>query len=222
MAASSEQPHLHKSEKLLFALLESAAQAIVSTDRTGRIVLANDRTEEMFGYTREELVGGGIEMLLPESKRSSAHPAPRRLLRASKDPPDGHRTGAFRPAQRRQRVPRRSEPELRGNRRRGFRNRLRERHQPAQAARRAAHARPEDGSGGPPGRRGGARLQQHADRDHRVQPDDSGRAFDGRSAARVCRGDPQGRRPRRRAHQPVAGVQPPADHAAESDQRQRW
>ena len=71
MAASSEQPHLHKSEKLLFALLESAAQAIVSTDRTGRIVLANDRTEEMFGYTREELVGGGIEMLLPESKRTA-------------------------------------------------------------------------------------------------------------------------------------------------------
>ncbi len=71
MAASPEYPHLQKSEKLLVALLESAAQAIVSTDRTGRIVLANDRTEEMFGYERQELIGARIELLLPESKRAA-------------------------------------------------------------------------------------------------------------------------------------------------------
>jgi two-component system, cell cycle sensor histidine kinase and response regulator CckA len=70
MAASPEQPRLQKSEKLLVALLESAAQAIISTDRAGRIVLANDRTEEMFGYERQELIGARIEILLPESKRA--------------------------------------------------------------------------------------------------------------------------------------------------------
>jgi PAS domain S-box-containing protein len=60
-----------KSGKLVTALLESASQAIVSIDRSGRIVLANGRAEEIFGYTREELLGARIELLLPESKRAT-------------------------------------------------------------------------------------------------------------------------------------------------------
>jgi PAS domain S-box-containing protein len=56
---------------MVVALLESASQAIVSIDKAGRIVLANRRTEEMFGYSRDELLGARIEILLPESKRAS-------------------------------------------------------------------------------------------------------------------------------------------------------
>jgi PAS domain S-box-containing protein len=37
---------------MVMALLESASQAILSIDRNGRIVLANPKTEEMFGYSR--------------------------------------------------------------------------------------------------------------------------------------------------------------------------
>jgi len=60
-----------KSGKLVTALLESASQAIIGIDRGGRIVLINRRAEEMFGYTREELLGARIEILLPESKRAT-------------------------------------------------------------------------------------------------------------------------------------------------------
>jgi two-component system cell cycle sensor histidine kinase/response regulator CckA len=60
-----------KSGKLVTALLESAAQGIISIDSGGRIVLANRRAEEIFGYTREELAGASVEMLLPESKRAA-------------------------------------------------------------------------------------------------------------------------------------------------------
>ena len=62
---------LNKSESMVLALLESASQAIISIDQTGKIVLANPRTEEIFGYTREELLDNHIELLLPESKRLS-------------------------------------------------------------------------------------------------------------------------------------------------------
>src|SRR5580704_13144453 len=61
----------HQSGKLVTALLESASQAIVSIDRGGRIVLANRRAEEIFGYSGNELLGARIEMLLPESKRAT-------------------------------------------------------------------------------------------------------------------------------------------------------
>jgi PAS domain S-box-containing protein len=56
---------------MVLALLESAAQAIVAIHRDGKIVLANRKAEEMFGYPREELLGSSIEMLLPESMRSA-------------------------------------------------------------------------------------------------------------------------------------------------------
>ena len=60
-----------RSEKLLNALLESASQAILSIDRRGRIVLVNRRAEELFGYSKEEMVGARIELLLPEGKRAA-------------------------------------------------------------------------------------------------------------------------------------------------------
>jgi PAS domain S-box-containing protein len=56
---------------MVLALLESASQAILSIDRAGRIVLANPKALEMFGYPCEELLGAQIEILLPEGKRSS-------------------------------------------------------------------------------------------------------------------------------------------------------
>jgi len=58
-----------KSGKLVTALLESASQAIVSIDRAGKIVLANRRAEEIFGYSGEELLGAPLEMLVPDAKR---------------------------------------------------------------------------------------------------------------------------------------------------------
>jgi PAS domain S-box-containing protein len=51
-------------------LLEAAPDAIIETDAAGRIVLLNRGAERMFGYQREELLGAGVEVLVPESSRA--------------------------------------------------------------------------------------------------------------------------------------------------------
>ncbi|HTS25263.1 MAG TPA: PAS domain S-box protein [Bryobacteraceae bacterium] len=60
---------LREGEATIHALLETAAQAILAVDSRGTVVLANRTTEEMFGYTRDELLGAPLEMLLPERLR---------------------------------------------------------------------------------------------------------------------------------------------------------
>ena len=60
---------LRQSEATLRALLESASDGLVVIGQDSRIVLVNAQTEIMFGYSREELLGQPLEMLLPERLR---------------------------------------------------------------------------------------------------------------------------------------------------------
>src|SRR5687767_12634892 len=52
-------------------LLEATPTAVVTVDQAGRIRFVNAKLEEMFGYSREELLGQEIEILMPERFHSS-------------------------------------------------------------------------------------------------------------------------------------------------------
>jgi PAS domain S-box-containing protein len=52
-------------------ILETSPLGILMVDAAGRIVRANGRVEQMFGYARDELVGHALDTLLPERLRTA-------------------------------------------------------------------------------------------------------------------------------------------------------
>ncbi len=77
------QPQAQRDGELIEAryrdLLECLPDAIVIVNATGRMVMVNERALEMFRYSRNELIGQPIEMLLPTRFRG-AHIGHRRAL----------------------------------------------------------------------------------------------------------------------------------------------
>lgn len=69
-AGALEEPRIGApGERKLRAFLEAAAQGILAINPDGRLVLVNAKLEEQFGYSRQELLGRPLDMLIPERFR---------------------------------------------------------------------------------------------------------------------------------------------------------
>jgi PAS domain S-box-containing protein len=69
-ALKATEEALRASESKVRALFETASQGILTANPDGFIVTANVMVEKLFGYSREELLGQRLEILLPERLRS--------------------------------------------------------------------------------------------------------------------------------------------------------
>ncbi len=92
--------NMAESEEIYRVLLESATNGVILTDARGRIELVNKQAEEIFLYSRQELLGQNVEILIPPQlrilhkkyrKEYSGNPTPkemgkgRRLMGLRKD-----------------------------------------------------------------------------------------------------------------------------------------
>ena len=57
-------------ETLAAAILSTASDAIVATDRDGLIRYWNPGAERIFGHSREEAVGQSLDLIIPENLRA--------------------------------------------------------------------------------------------------------------------------------------------------------
>src|ERR1700758_556938 len=55
------------------SILEAIPDAVAAVNQLGVIVQVNSQTETLFGYTRDELIGQSVEMLVPERQRPQHH-----------------------------------------------------------------------------------------------------------------------------------------------------
>ena len=57
-------------EEIARALVESPAEAVVASDREGRIVFWNTGAERVFGWSEAEALGQSLDLIIPEPQRA--------------------------------------------------------------------------------------------------------------------------------------------------------
>ena len=90
-----------RGEQKLRALFDSAPDAQIVTDTTGKIVMANRQTITVFGYSQQELLGQPVEVLGAAEVAHRSYPASRRLHHRTASAADGKRDGTQRYSKRR-------------------------------------------------------------------------------------------------------------------------
>jgi PAS domain S-box-containing protein len=69
----AEMERRDRSERNFRGLIDAAPDAILVIDSDGRILKANDEAERMFGYSRDDLLGHDVEMIVPDRFRAAHH-----------------------------------------------------------------------------------------------------------------------------------------------------
>ena len=64
-------PNVLAETLLSSAILEAIPDALVAVNQQGVIIKTNSQAEAMFGYTRDELIGQRVEVLVPERQRGA-------------------------------------------------------------------------------------------------------------------------------------------------------
>src|SRR5271157_503975 len=74
---SDEEENAYESVRLageaLHYFLEAVPDATLVVNQEGIVLQVNSQVEDLFGYTREELIGQPVEILVPDRQRPQHH-----------------------------------------------------------------------------------------------------------------------------------------------------
>ena len=65
----NQAPAAPNADELIREMLHAAPDAMLLVDRDGRIVVANARVQDLFGYRPQELIGESVDQLVPAARR---------------------------------------------------------------------------------------------------------------------------------------------------------
>jgi PAS domain S-box-containing protein len=68
---ASDITERRRAEEMFRIAVEASPNAMIMTDGAGKMVLVNAQTEALFGYTRAELIGCDVDLLIPQKYRGS-------------------------------------------------------------------------------------------------------------------------------------------------------
>jgi PAS domain S-box-containing protein len=82
IGTATDLSELKRGDERFRLAVEASSNATVMVDAQGQIVLVNQQTENLFGYSRDELIGQSVEILVPERFRDD-HPGHRASFAAA-------------------------------------------------------------------------------------------------------------------------------------------
>ncbi|MCP9495213.1 MAG: PAS domain S-box protein [Pyrinomonadaceae bacterium MAG19_C2-C3] len=77
---TAELEKLRASEERYRVLAETASDAIITIDETGTMLFVNPAAERIFGYSRQEMLGRSLTILIPDTMRQRHEDGVRRYL----------------------------------------------------------------------------------------------------------------------------------------------
>ena len=90
MTSHTRFKRFNNTAEMMHLAVEASPNGMVMTDQEGFIVLVNSATEKLFGYSRQELIGQSVEILVPK-RFNHQHPEYREnYIGESKTRPMGH------------------------------------------------------------------------------------------------------------------------------------
>lgn len=84
------QTDFQKNSEIFSLLFEGISEGIIVVDDTQHVVEVNSATEAMFGYTKEELLGKHLDILIPKNYRPNHHKHVDKFIEKSEKRQMGH------------------------------------------------------------------------------------------------------------------------------------
>ena len=84
VSVANQEETLSSLQQITRVVAETASDAIITIDESSKMIFINRATEKIFGYSREELIGESLTILMPDYLRHVHRAGLKRYLETGK------------------------------------------------------------------------------------------------------------------------------------------